>query len=210
MSIAFPANGVDTQCSRQCPGMPASPTPAIMRCHQTSLASPWLSCISLITSEAGDYFWMVISHWYSLFSKMSLSFVHISIELFFSFEFYKNSFYIFPSLTFISQLYGMLSQRSFSFLCCHRLSIFFSPFLCLSVYTHLHTGRGKMLKKRHHWLLLGCGRLRWFVAHFSVFFCMAFFFLVKSIIILIKNSCFFKSSSMAPGFTSFLEKVYNV
>ena len=89
MSIAFPANGVDTQCSRQCPGMPASPTPAIMRCHQTSLASPWLSCISLITSEAGDYFWMVISHWYSLFSKMSLSFVHISIELFFSFEFYN-------------------------------------------------------------------------------------------------------------------------
>ena len=104
----------------------------------------------------------------------------------------------------------VLSQRSFSFLCCHRLSIFFSPFLCLSVYTHLHTGRGKMLKKRHHWLLLGYGRLRWFVAHFSVFFCMAFFFLVKSIIILIKNSCFFKSSSMAPGFTSFLEKVYNV
>ena len=49
------------------------PTPAIMGCHQTSVASPWLSCISLITSDAGDYFWMVISHLYSLFSKMSLS-----------------------------------------------------------------------------------------------------------------------------------------
>ena len=185
--------------------MSASPTPAIMQCHQTSLASPWLSCISLTTSEAGDYFWMVISHLYSLFSKMSLSFVHISIELFFSFGFYKNSFYIFPSLTFISQLYGMLSQRSFSFSCCHIYQSFFSLSLSLGLHPSVHRQR----KNAQQAATSGMGQAETVCSSFLCIFLYGFFFF-KSIIILIKNSCFFKSSSKAPAFMSFLEKVYNV
>ena len=176
-----------------------------MQCHQTSLASPWLSCISLTTSEAGDYFWMVISHLYSLFSKMSLSFVHISIELFFSFGFYKNSFYIFPSLTFISQLYGMLSQRSFSFSCCHIYQSFFSLSLSLSLHPSVHRQR----KNAQQAATSGMGQAETVCSSFLCIFLYGFFFF-KSIIILIKNSCFFKSSSKAPAFMSFLEKVYNV
>ena len=108
----------------------------------------------------------------------------------------------------------MLSWRSFSFLCCQVYQSFFLPLFVsqsLPICTQAEE-KCSPLNKCHHWLLLGWDRLRWFVAQFSVFFCMAFFFffLVKSIIILIKNSCFFKSSSMVPGFTSFLEKVYNV
>ena len=66
------------------------------------LALSWLNCISLKTTEAEDYLWMVIGHLYSLFCKLFLFFVHISTERLFSSSFCKNSFYIFPSLTFIS------------------------------------------------------------------------------------------------------------
>ena len=94
------------------------------------------------------------------------------------------------------------------------LSIFFSPSLCLSISTHLYTGRGKMLTTQQVSPLAtsGMGQAEMVCSSVLCIFLYGFFvfFLVKSIIILIKNSCFFKSSSMVPGFTSFLEKVYNV
>lgn len=127
-------------------------TLATMEWHQTFLASPWLNCTSLITSEVRDYFWMVIGH--CIPSSVKCLFLSIFLlSCLFHLDFIRTLSILSPPWHLFLNFVICCHRELFHFYAVKFINLSFSFFflsLCLSIYSYLHTCRGKMPNKCHN------------------------------------------------------------